>query len=71
MPNGRRLLGALKGYTGIGIMRPTARTFNVLRSAGISYRTSSRGATRVTGRMRPPRSVFPRARYKVLRKITY
>ncbi len=64
MANGRRASKA----------RPATLTnysLKVLRRAGISYKQSRGGRTTITGRTRAPRSVFPRARFKFLRGITY
>lgn len=42
----------------------------VLRTVGIKYKTTRQGIT-VLGRGRAPRPVFPKAKYKIIRKLTY
>ena len=47
-----------------------AQYARILRTAGIRYKTTKQGIT-VLGRGRAPRQVFPKAKYKTIRKLTY
>ena len=49
----------------------TRYTYDVLRKAGIKYKVSTGGKTTILGKGRAPKPVFPKARYKILRKLTY
>ena len=49
----------------------TKYTYDVLRRAGIKYEVGRGGKTTILGQGRPPKPVFPKARYKILRKLTY
>jgi len=68
MPNGRARK-ATKART--APTRVSQHTLNVLRRAGIKYKVTTRGRTTVLGKGRPPKQVFPKARFKILRRITY
>lgn len=47
----------------------------VLRQAGIKHRQTGglfrTTRTTIVGRGRPPKSIFPRSRFKVIRKLTF
>lgn len=52
-------------------VRLTRYAYRVLSRAGINYRITTGGRTTVLGRGRAPKPIFPKARYKWLRRITY
>lgn len=52
-------------------VRLTRHAYRALRRAGISYKVTTGGRTTILGRGRAPIPIFPKARYKWLRKITY
>ncbi len=62
--------GARKASTSKPV-RLTGYALRALSKAGVSYRQSRGGRTTILGRGRPPKSVFPKARFKILRKLTY
>lgn len=52
-------------------VRLTKRSFRALRRGGYKYKSSRGGRVTIIGRGRPPKSIFPKARFKWLRGITY
>ena len=62
-----------------GARRPVTvsrHALGLLRRAGIKHKQTGGGMfrttrTTITGRGRPPKSVFPRARFKWIRKLTF
>ena len=55
----------------VSVARPSARALRALRRAGIKYSVSRRHGYVITGKTRPPRPLFPKARFRWLRRITY
>ncbi len=49
----------------------TKHTYDVLRKAGIKYKVSADGKTTILGQGKPPKPVFPKAKYEILRKLTH